>query len=111
VVVDGPTRITIAAPFEFDLATIPRIFWPLIAPFELSIVAPLAHDFLYLNKGDPPPPALVPPRTYTRADADALFRRLMRAEGIPAWRRVLAYAAVRVFGAPAWGTAIGVRPR
>jgi hypothetical protein len=43
---DGETAITIPASFDFDLSSVPRIFWPLVAPFELSIVAPLVHDFL-----------------------------------------------------------------
>ena len=44
---DGATRLTVPAGFAFDLASIPRLFWPLAAPFELSIAAPLLHDFLY----------------------------------------------------------------
>ena len=36
---DGPTRLIVPAGFLFDLASIPRIFWWLIAPFELSVAA------------------------------------------------------------------------
>ena len=38
---DGDRRITVPAGFEFDLSSVPRPLWSLIAPFELSISAPL----------------------------------------------------------------------
>jgi hypothetical protein len=99
---DGATTITVPAGFEFDLSSVPRVFWGLIAPFELSIVAPLLHDFLYRNGGKPPAGSIDPPRTYTRAEVDRMFREIMGAENVSAWRRVLAYAAVRAFGRRAW---------
>lgn len=107
---DGARTLTITAPFEFDLATVPRLVWSLIAPFELSIVAPLIHDFLYLYAGNPPAGGITPRHRYSRVEADQLFRRLMQAEGVAAWRRTVAYAAVRVFGGRYWGTPLGVRP-
>lgn len=91
--ISGQTKeIRIHAGFVFDLASIPRIFWRLIAPFELSIAAPLVHDFLY--RGGCP--------GATRAEADAAFLDLMGRERVPLWRRRLAYLAVRVFGRFAW---------
>jgi hypothetical protein len=99
---DGANLITVPAGFQFDLASIPRIFWGLIAPFELSIVAPLLHDFLYKNGGNPAVGTIEPPRVYTRNEADQLFRRVMEIEGVPAWRRHPAYYAVRAFGGRAW---------
>jgi hypothetical protein len=102
---DGETRLTVPAGFRFDLASVPRLFWPLVAPFELSIAAPLLHDFLYRYAGDPPPPATKPSRRYTRRDADRLFREAMAAEGVAAWRRYGAFAAARLFGGSSWGRA------
>jgi hypothetical protein len=99
---DGDTLIAVPAGFEFDLSSVPRVFWTVIAPFELSVVAPLVHDFLYRYGGDPPAGTVTPPRTYTRAEADRLFRVIMRWEGVPVWRRVPAYLAVRLFGRSAW---------
>ena len=99
---DGDTAITVPAGFEFDLSSVPRVFWPLIGPFELSIVAPLLHDFLYRHGGKPPAGTTDPPRTYTRREVDRMFRQIMEAEAVAAWRRVLAYDAVRVFGRSAW---------
>ena len=80
----------------------PRALWWLIAPFELSIAAPLLHDFLYFHGGQPPAGVVVPPRTYTRSDADRVFREVMKAEGVPLWRRALGYVAVRLFGGDSW---------
>lgn len=99
---DGTSIVTVPMGFLFDLASIPRIFWSLIAPFELSITAPLLHDFLYHYRGDPPPGSITPPRRYSRADADRLFREVMEAEGVPGWRRTLAFLAVRAFGWLGW---------
>lgn len=76
-----------------DLASIPRLLWRIIAPFELSIAAPLVHDFLYQNGGC---------RTFTRSDVDLIFLWIMEKEGVVWWRRNLAYPAVRVFGGSHW---------
>ena len=100
---DDPHRITVPNQFAFDLASVPRPFWWLIAPFELSIAAPLLHDFLYQHEGKPPGGAVTPPRTYSRRETDVLFRTIMTEEGVPAWRSAAAYRAVRWFGAAAWG--------
>lgn len=96
--------ITVPAGFEFDLASVPRAFWVFISPFDLSIVAPLLHDFLYHYRGDPPAGAIVPAYVYTRLEADDLFLELMVEEGVPRWRREVAYRAVRTFGGVYWVT-------
>jgi hypothetical protein len=100
---DHGTRLTVPAGFRFDLASVPRLFWPLVAPFELSIAAPLLHDFLYRCAGELPASAAEPPRRYARRDADRLFREVMEAEGVARWRRDAAWAAARLLGAPSWG--------
>ena len=99
---DGATAITVPAGFRFDLSSVPRPLWWLIAPFELSVVAPLLHDFLYGYGGRPPPGSVAPPRSYARAEVDRMFREMMAAEAVTAWRRAVAYYAVRVFGRSAW---------
>lgn len=98
---DSDHTITVPEGFRFDLASVPRIFWGLISPFDLSVVAPLLHDYLYKNGGNPPG-AIEPPMAYTRAQADELFRRVMEVEGVATWRRNSAYLAVRAFGRWAW---------
>jgi Protein of unknown function (DUF1353) len=99
---DGPTAITVPAGFRFDLSSVPRALWSVIAPFELSIVAPLLHDFLYQCGGRPPDVSIDPPRSYTRAEVDRMFLEIMAAEDVARWRRRLAYSAVRTFGRGAW---------
>jgi hypothetical protein len=90
--------------YEFDLASVPRVVWPVIAPFELSILAPLFHDLLYEFKGRPPADLVQPFRTFTRQEADDLFLHLMEMERVSGWRRNLAYTAVRAAGWVAWNT-------
>lgn len=97
-------RIRIPKGFEFDLASVPRPLWWLIAPFELSIAAPLLHDFLYRYAGRPPEGTVKPPTIYTRKEADRLFLNIMKREGIAGWRRLLAYLGSRWFGGSAWAT-------
>jgi hypothetical protein len=99
---DAETTITVGKGFQFDLSSVPRLLWWLIAPFELSVAAPLLHDFLYFHGGRPPEGSVEPPRIYNRAEVDAMFRGIMRKEGVPRWRQVLGYLAVRVFGRQAW---------
>jgi hypothetical protein len=81
--------------FTFDLASIPRLLWAFTAPFELSIAAPLVHDYLYQTGGIS--------GKVTRKQSDMKFRELMKAEGISLWRREVAYWAVRAFGKKHWG--------
>ena len=98
---DGPYTLTIPEGFTLDLASIPRPLWWLLSSFELGLVGPLLHDFLYGCAGKPGE-ACVPEREYTRKEADDLFREVMEREGVPAWRRQVAYRAVRWFGLGAW---------
>ncbi len=99
---NGRFVITIAAPFEFDLSSIPRVVWPMVAPFELSIVAPLVHDFVYHYRGRLPANAIAPPHQFSRAETDLLFKEIMDAEHVQAWRSNAAYRAVRMFGWLYW---------
>jgi hypothetical protein len=97
--------ITAKSGFSFDLASVPRPLWWLIAPNELSIVAPLFHDLLYVYRGELRKFGGVDPyRTYTRREADDLFLHLMEVEGVARWRRYAAYAAVRAAGGFYWAT-------
>lgn len=84
--------------FRFDLASVPRWLWWIIAPFELSLPAPLVHDALYRWKGVIDTPI---PRVLTRKDADDIFLAIMESEEVSRWRRRSAYRAVRMF-APRW---------
>lgn len=89
--------IVVPRGFQTDLASIPKILWNIIAPFELSTDAPVVHDFLYHNGGL---------GKYTRKQADQIFLELMAKEGVTWWKRHVAYRAVRLF---AWGSWKDVR--
>ena len=83
--------------FRTDLASVPRIFWCIIGPFELSVIAPVVHDYLYINVG-----RLHKKQVFTRKDVDQAFRYFMREEGVGCFRRFVAYWAVRFFGWIPW---------
>jgi hypothetical protein len=92
--------------YKFDLASIPRPLWGVIAPFELSTLAPLFHDLIYEFKGNLPQTNVIPFPFHrlTQKDADDLFFRLMEQEGVSGWKRYTAYIAVRAAGWTYWNT-------
>lgn len=94
--------------FVTDLASIPRVFWSEIAPFQLSIAGPLVHDWLYEHGGQIATRVqgqrirVDQTHTFSRAQADAFLRDIAEQHGVPAWRCNAAYYAVRWFGASNW---------
>lgn len=96
--------ITATAGYETDLASIPRVFWSILAPEELSLVAPLFHDLIYSRAGDLPEGELhqFDGTTFERKAVDDLFLELMTKAKIPRWKRSAAYWAVRGFAQFAW---------
>lgn len=90
--------IQIPKGYKFDMATIPRMFWPFVGKHELKINGPLVHDFLYENKGiilDMDNTTV----TYTRKEADLQFLKEMKEDHVPFMTRNIAYACVRALGA------------
>lgn len=102
--------IQIPSGFKFDLSTIPRFLWSIIAPFELSIIAPLVHDFIYVNKGKMTineNKMITKSETdetfnLSRLEADSIFLDHMKQEGIGKIKRWVAYFGVRLFGGFFW---------
>jgi hypothetical protein len=97
--------ITAKSGFKTDLSSIPRLFWALIASFELSITAPVFHDLIYRSAGEvAPPDGEVTPagKIFTRHEADDIFLELMTRAKIPYWKRNVAYLAVRHFAESSW---------
>jgi len=87
-----------------DLASVPSLFWWLIASYGNHTRASLLHDALYVDEGNPP----VPRRT-----ADRLFLTALREPGPQkggAFRHWLMWAAVSAFGTMRWrlGLAFGL---
>jgi len=86
--VDG-VSFTVPTGFWTDFASVPRILWPIISPYDLGVGC-IPHDFgYYCGPG-------------TREFWDSVFLACMRKDGITAWKRFAAYQAVRRFGKPIW---------
>jgi len=112
---DFDRKLVIPKGFIFDLASVPRIFWTPtgISPDRLRWTAPLIHDFLYEYKGKLPEKSyfrlprgtwIEDKKIWTRKNADKMFCRLMREDGISMFKRRMAYRAVRAGGWLAWKT-------
>jgi len=80
--------------FEFDGASIPRMFRSSVAsPLDPETArAGLAHDYIYRTQ----------PHGWTRAEADLMFLCFLLEDGLPVNRALKAYLAVRLFGWIAW---------
>ena len=110
-------KLLIEKGFVFDLASVPRIFWTPtgITPDRLRWTAPLIHDFPYHHKGILPYGSykiwdddlngwVNSDKIWTRKNADRLFCRTLREDGISRIKRRMAYRAVRAAGWYAWKT-------
>ena len=72
--------------FLTDLASTPRILWPVFPPYDTYASAAVMHDHLYNIKDRP------------RKKCDRLFLEAMSHSNVPIWKRYLIYWAVRLFG-------------
>lgn len=90
--------IKIPAEYEFDMASVPRIFWSFMSHTDLSIEAPLVHDWIYCHSGAIPDFNFSNQIRLSRSMADNIFLEMMEEAGVVKWRRRLAYWTVRLFG-------------
>lgn len=75
--------------FETDLASVPRLLWPLFAPQYSGFVAPaILHDYLYRCPND-----------ITRQFADEVLYSALITENVTAFTASKFYLGVRLFGA------------
>ncbi|EHR8187321.1 DUF1353 domain-containing protein [Salmonella enterica] len=88
---DNCDVIEVPAGFITDLATIPRIFWTLLPPDGKYAKAAIIHDYLYDNA------------LRTKKEADLIFLDGMTVLGVPRWKRMIMYYAVRLFGQGMYG--------
>lgn len=80
--------VIVPAGFDTDLASIPRIVWPVISPMNAKLVRPaILHDWLYRMT-----------ESYSRKECDIIFYDSLRLEGIGVWRASMMYYAVRAGG-------------
>ena len=83
--VDGE-QYTVPIDTNTDFASVPRLPFTYMIAGGVSYKAPLIHDWLYTTSDD-------------RKWADRVFMAALKEEGVPRWKRMLMYAAVRAFGA------------
>ena len=106
-------EVTIPKGFTWDVASVPRIFWSVsgVRPGGRFLAGSLIHDAFYRNGGvlpggwcrgledDERRDYLV---SWTRKEADLLFRWMMKESGIKWVQYHRAHWAVRAFGFFAW---------
>lgn len=78
--------IVVPAGTVTDLASVPRLLWAIFPPHGRWAKAAIVHDYLYQGA------------IKTKDYADRVFFDAMTVLGVPKWRRVLMYWAVRLFG-------------
>lgn len=87
-------EITAKKGFQTDLASIPKCIRNIIDPSEPYIKEPsVIHDWIYRGHAG---------KIYNRKDADKIFYRGMRANGISWIKAKIMYWAVRLFGKSSW---------
>jgi hypothetical protein len=86
-------RFVVAAGFETDYASVPRLFTWLFARDAVYTPAAILHDYLCVEAYA---------GLFSRRDADGVFRRVLREAGVDPVTRYALWAAVRV-GGMAWG--------
>lgn len=75
--------------FETDLASVPRLLWPIFAPQYSGFVAPaILHDYLYRCSNN-----------ITRKYADEVLYSALITENVTAFTASKFYLGVRLFGA------------
>lgn len=85
--IDGK-KFTVPKDFETDLASIPRLLWPIFAPQYSGFVAPsILHDYLYRCNNN-----------ITRQFADEVLYSALITENVTAFTAAKFYLGVRLFG-------------
>lgn len=81
-------KYKIPSGFETDLASIPKLVWPILSPAHSAIIRPaIVHDWFYRKAFD-----------FTRKQTDLIFYHMLVNDGISSPRATIMYAAVRMFG-------------
>ena len=89
-------RFEIDAGFSHDGASVPRLARWLIERDGVHRESALVHDYMYVKNGhiDLGDAFL----SYTRKDADKVFRACLKYQRLASWKVALMYAAVRIGG-------------
>jgi len=80
--------ITVPEGFTTDLASVPRLLWWFMSPWDVARAA-VIHDFMYSNSSK-----------FGRKESDQMFLEAMgfSEPGVFILKRKLAYLGVRIFG-------------
>lgn len=76
--------------YETDFASVPRVLWSILPPIGKHNRAALLHDYLYDSK------------IGTRKQADKLFLKQMKIDGVSFAARYAMYLGVRIFAKRWW---------
>jgi len=90
-----------------DLASIPAAMWPIMPPDGPWAEAATFHDACYKSRGTfvwQSHTGRTRLNPYARADCDDILDQAMISLGVPQWKRVSIWSAVRVGGFMGWGT-------
>lgn len=101
----GLWPIVVPAGMVTDYASIPRVFWFLIAPWGKHGPAAIIHDYLYFCTDTirvPDPDNKLRRCRNNRKISDRIFLIAMKQSGVSWLKRRIMYRAVRLFGGPAW---------
>ena len=86
---DGDTKIIVPIGFSTDYASIPNVLKPITSNDDFRIVRPaIVHDYLYRS---------TQPKQ-TRKQADKIFYKALRYEGVGWFKAQLMYYGVRIGG-------------
>lgn len=87
-----PSEDIIKVPKGFitDLASIPRIFWPILSPIDEYAKAAVLHDWLYYTG------------MYPKTKTEYIFNEAMQVLNTPEWKRKAVFNAVYYFGYYKW---------
>ena len=96
------STITVPKGYVTDLASVPRICWSFIAPFDVARAA-VIHDILYEKINGAFKEGIISTkkqRELYRSIADKIFRQGMENSepSVPKWKIKSAYYSVRMFG-------------
>lgn len=97
-------EIIVSEGFKTDLASVPRMLWAFISPWDIARAA-VIHDFLYSQCREYSTKTAFDSFLWknVRRISDKIFLMAMNSAepSVPSWKKKSAYYAVRVFGGKA----------